>query len=63
MKILLVAPVYLNLYKIIKDELVAEGHSVVYFHILKWEFSKLHPAFYDRTYSPINTALHKTAMP
>lgn len=31
MKILLVAPVYLNLYKIIKDELVAEGHSVVYF--------------------------------
>ena len=29
----------------------------------KWEFSKLHPAFYDRTYSPINTALHKTAMP
>ena len=31
MKILLVAPVYLNLYKIIKEELVAEGHSVVYF--------------------------------
>lgn len=28
MKILLVAPVYLNLYKIIKDELVAEGHSL-----------------------------------
>ena len=34
MKILLVAPVYLNLYKIIKDELVAEGHSVVGIRIL-----------------------------
>ena len=31
MKILLIAPVYLNLYKIIKDELVAEGHFVAYF--------------------------------
>lgn len=45
---------------------VTLGQSTIFMlleHILKWEFSKLHPAFYDRTYSPINTALHKTAMP